>query len=196
MAMLALMAGCADLGDAEYLALETPPWPLVPRDPMEIDLFVSSPIARPHVDVGLLQVASSMNGDSLHEAMVLLRNAAAAHGCDAVLMTKMDARYTDESPQTAQGVCVVYTDLASPVLPAPPSAVEVQPAAPEQLHAALATGGRPVAVRSAPSRVAPVIVRLPSGTPVTALSTNPGWVFVKLSDGRGGYVLNNSILFR
>jgi hypothetical protein len=190
-----MAGGCA--GSVEYVQVTTPPRTLFARAPERVDLFLVTPPARPHTDVGLLQAIPAANGDSLQDLSLLLRGAAAARGCDAVLVTMIDVRYTNKTPQTVQGSCEVYTDISSPELPAPAPkpAPREQPAAASKPRAAVVVSGS-AEVHSAPSSVAPVIARLDSGTAITVVSTNPGWSFTKLPDGRGGYLTDASVVPR
>lgn len=186
--------GCA--ARIAYIPMVDPPRPLYVRAPAQVETYVVTPPARPHVDLGLVQVIRGAGDQSIGEMLYLLRVAAAERGCDALVITMIDTRRAKNSPVSVEGSCEIYTDAAGaaplPPVPAPPPPTAALP----QPRPAVVAEGAPVEVRSAPSKVAPVIARLEAGTPVSVLAADPSWSFVRLPDGRGGYLTDASISVR
>jgi hypothetical protein len=192
--LLAVTAGgCA--ARIEYVAMAQPPRPLYVRAPDQVETYVVTPPARPHIDLGIVQVIRGASGQSIDEMLGLLHLAAAEHGCDAIVITMIDTRRSKYAPVSVEGSCEVYTDAAA-VPPPEATAPRAPAAALSQPRAAVVRGGGPVEVRSAPSNAAPVIARLDAGTPVWVLAADPGWHFARLPDGRGGYLPDSSISIR
>jgi hypothetical protein len=76
-------------------------------------MFVVTPPPRPHVDLGLLQVIRGNNEQTLDQMLGTLRAQAAERGCDAVVVTMVDARAARYSPLSVEGSCEIYTPPAS-----------------------------------------------------------------------------------
>jgi hypothetical protein len=184
--------GCA--ARIEYIPIVEPSRPLFARAPAQVETYLVTPPARQHVDLGLIQVIRGTSDQSINEMLGLLHVAAAEHGCDAIVISMIDARRAKYSPLSVEGSCEMYTDTAAPVA-APQSPLPPAAALP-QLRPAVVAEGTPAEVRSAPSKVAPLIARLDAGTQVWVLAVDPGWSFARLLDGRGGYLTNASISFR
>jgi hypothetical protein len=177
------LGGCAPT-TVYYLPLVTPPRPMVERPREQVDVYVTTPPSRPHLDVGLLQVIEYRQfSDATSQQMMLhLKGAAAAQGCDAVLITAVDMRSNRYAARSIHGSCEVYTDVPAdhPVaLPAPP---------PQPAGIVVTIGNAGVDVRAAPSKAAQVVTRMNAGLRVIVHPAFDGWSFVKLSDGRIGYV--------
>jgi hypothetical protein len=195
MGMLAVTtAGCA--ARIEYVPLVEPQRPLYVRAPAQVETYVVTPPTRPHVDLGLVQVIRGLADQSIGDMLDLLHVAAAERGCDAIVITMIDTRRAKYSPVSVEGSCEVYTDTASalppPALPAPPPPSAALP----QPRPAVVAAGAIAEVRSAPSKAAPVIAHLDTGTPLSVLPADPGWSFARLPDGRGGYLTDASISIR
>ncbi len=91
-------------------------------------------------------------------------------------------------PNMREFICGV---AALPVPGPPPVAGAAAPVANENRSAHI---GAIVPVRTAPSKVAPCLTTLTIGAPVIALGeARDGWIPVKLSDGRSGYVWANAV---
>ena len=185
------LGGCAST-KVSYVQLATPPRPMVPRPYEQVDTYVTTPPTRPHVDVGLLQVLEFRVGDdpvSPQEMVMHLKGGAATQGCDAVLITSVDMRSTRYRAPSMEGSCEMYTDAAAtaPSQPtAPPPPPSPPPSPPVGTAALIGTHG--VEIRTAPSLAAPVIMRLNPGLLVRVYPSSDGWRFVRLSDGRIGYI--------
>ena len=76
-------------------------------------MFVVTPPPRPHVDLGLVQVIRGNNHETLDQMLGTLRAQAAERGCDAVVVTMVDARATKHSPLSVEGSCEIYTPSPS-----------------------------------------------------------------------------------
>jgi hypothetical protein len=126
-----LLAGCP--AQVYYTGLLKPPRPLAPRRPEDVELFVVTPPARPHTDIGLYQITAGVDASSSTEMIQRLRTEAAARGCDAILVTSVDHQASEETAPNVQASCVIYNQPVVPAAaaPAPPAATATQvPGAP------------------------------------------------------------------
>lgn len=114
-------------------------------------------------------------------------------GASPVIAPVQPAPVYSPPPNMREFICGV-ADQPAPPPPAAgaasnlgtPGATEIRPA-----HI-----GAIVDVRTAPSKVAPCLTTLTIGAPVIALGeARDGWVPVKLSDGRSGYVWANAVQY-
>jgi hypothetical protein len=182
-----VLAGCSSTRIL-YTPLVTPPRAMPPRQVDQVDVYVTTPPSRPHLDVGMLQVTEYRAGTekvSGQEMMLHLKGGAAAQGCDAVLITALDMRSGRYSMPSIQGSCELYTDT-------PADHLVVLRASPPNLVVTIASAGADV--RAAPSPAAQVITRLNPGLRLIVHPTSGGWSFVKLSDGRLGWVSDVAFL--
>jgi hypothetical protein len=108
----ATISACATVGPIDVTPLKSNA-ALVPRDPAVVEVFASGPPARPHVDVAYLRV------DGYEPTAVLLdtlRASAAAHGCDALVITDSAHRLVGGRSHMIvdelAGACIAYTDAA------------------------------------------------------------------------------------
>ena len=92
-----------------YVPIVAPPRPLAARTAAQVDVFLVTPPARAHLDLGLLQVIRGANEETLDELLGTLRAQAAERGCDALVVTMVDARATKHSPASVEGSCEIYT---------------------------------------------------------------------------------------
>lgn len=116
------LAACGGGAQTGFMATNPPPRPLRSRAAAEVELIEvqadqgSQAPARPHVEVGLIEVLddgwSAADQAAMREA---LRRRAADIGCDAVaLLGPIDWIYTVESSRSSRvrrgyrGVCLVY----------------------------------------------------------------------------------------
>jgi hypothetical protein len=132
--LLAIAAGgCAPR--IAYIPMVEPPRPLYVRAPAQVETYVVTPPARPHIDLGLVQVIRGASDRSIGEMLDLLHVAAAERGCDALVITMIDTRRAKYSPVSVEGSCEIYTDAAAAVppqsapAPQPPAAALPQPRA-------------------------------------------------------------------
>jgi len=191
-----LMPACADT--VYYASLNNPPQPMSIRSAEQVQVLLVTPPARPHTDLGLIQVIHGLNGHDIHEMLGSLREYAAKLGCDALLVNWIDLRSGKHQTPSVEGSCIVYNDvstvpndgLKTPAVstaPAPP-----QPPAPHWLPAWIATS--PGLVRTAPNLVAPLATRLEIGHLIWISSeATDGWRVLKLPGGRLGYIQDSAI---
>jgi hypothetical protein len=116
-ALACSLAGCAPA--VYYTPLVAPPHPLAPRPVEKVDVYLVTPPARPHVDVGIVQVVlwGEVDGQNVVDTLLgLIKEKAAEVGCDAVLVTSID-RQGRPAPHSAapdgpsiQGSCVAYKE--------------------------------------------------------------------------------------
>jgi len=115
-----VLAGCATF--VEATALNPPPRALTPRPPESVEIFASSPPARPYVDVASLDVHQteySAGGEAL--MLETLRARAGEMGCDALFITGTsrhegdpDLFFLDPDSRSVHATCIVYPDPAAP----------------------------------------------------------------------------------
>ena len=112
---LSLSLGCGTFVSSTYV--NAPPHPLTPIAPQDVEVFVSGPPRRDHVDVALLEVeqTQSLNRTGRDYMLEKLREAAGAMGCEAVVLTGATEhsgnpdRLFDEDTKTLIASCIVYT---------------------------------------------------------------------------------------
>ncbi len=101
-----LAAGCGPYAD--YVPVFPPPRPLQARTAAQVDIFLVTPPARPHADIGMLWVATK--DGTLEQMLTLLRVTAGQHGCDAVVVTRVASRSAGLSTAVdLEASCEVYT---------------------------------------------------------------------------------------
>jgi hypothetical protein len=106
------LAGCAN--PVAYIPLVVPPRPMISRRPEQVDVLLVTPPARPHMDIGFLQIACPYSEDPnrYQELIRQMRGAAAVVGCDAVLIISATAVFgRGRSGGSMQASCEVYTDV-------------------------------------------------------------------------------------
>ncbi len=108
-----VILGCATPNGVVYSPVNPPPRAFVRRTPASVDVFVSKPPTRPHVDVGMFEVYQGRKNDgtglSTEEMFGTLRLHAALRGCDAVQVMGVELAGREES-RVVRGVCEMYTD--------------------------------------------------------------------------------------
>lgn len=118
----------------EYIPMNTPPRPLAPRPPEQVEMFSSQKPSRPYVEVGTIEVQQqAYNGSTASSIVTTLRAEGGRRGCDGLVMLGAnDALFVagssgpnggSVSSRTLKGYrasCIVYTEPMPP--PAPPSA--------------------------------------------------------------------------
>jgi hypothetical protein len=122
---LGACGGSAYTGHTGFVATNPAPRPLQPRPAAEVALIerAAEPgaqdpaLARPHVEVGLIEVIGDDEWGAAERAALRerLRARAAGHGCDAVvLLGEIDWVYEIENAHSTaerhgyRGVCIVY----------------------------------------------------------------------------------------
>ncbi len=109
----ATILGCATPTGVVYSPVNAPPRAFVRRTPASVDVFVSKPPTRPHVDVGMFEVYQGHKDDgtglSTEDMFTTLRLHAALRGCDAVQVMGVELAGREES-RVVRGVCEMYTD--------------------------------------------------------------------------------------
>jgi hypothetical protein len=123
-AFAVLAAGCA--ARVEYVAMIPAPRQLYIHSPDKVETLLVTPAARPHVDIGMLRVNWWGYHDETREQMMdLLRAAAGQHGCDALVVTRVDLHISQHSPASIEGSCEVYRDI--PLTTGPPPSAKPSP---------------------------------------------------------------------
>lgn len=112
-AFATVILGCATPNGVVYSPVNAPPRSFVRRTPASVDVFVSKPPTRPHVDVGMFEVYQGRKDDgtglSTEAMFTTLRLHAALRGCDAVQVMGVELAGKEES-RVVRGVCEMYTD--------------------------------------------------------------------------------------
>jgi hypothetical protein len=114
--------------DTSVTTVNQPPRQLFKKTPESVEVYTSSPPARPHVDLAILEVVEQAGSSEFDtgEMLAKLRQLAADHGCDAIHVSGtlnrgpgVDALLTDY-PASREGLaatCIVYTDVTPVVNP-------------------------------------------------------------------------------
>jgi hypothetical protein len=114
-ALAAPLSGCLP-PEVYYTPVVKPPHPLAPRPVATVDVYLVTPPARPHVDVGIVQVVVSGDFDQgaqvVDTLLQLVKEKAAAVGCDAVLVTSIDRHGAKGRGPSMEASCVAYKDAA------------------------------------------------------------------------------------
>jgi len=109
----ATILGCATPNGVVYSPVNAPPRAFVRRTSASVDVFLSKPPTRPHVDVGMFEVYQGRNDDgtghSTEDMLTTVRLHAALRGCDAVQVMGVELAGREES-RVVRGVCEMYTD--------------------------------------------------------------------------------------
>jgi len=133
---LAVTAGlcCAALGcedSVSYTHIGAPSPALVARPVDQVEVFLATPPARPHRNLGVLQVGRApFSADrSMNDTVQVARASAGAMGCEAILVTSIDVLGGRNRPANVQATCIVYTGPATSEPSSPP--VSTTAAAPE-----------------------------------------------------------------
>jgi hypothetical protein len=184
-----LLFGCANA--VYYTQLQPAPRVLKPHAPEDLEILAVTPPSRPHRDIGLFQVVQS-DADN-QDAMTTLRARAAAKGCDAITITSIDHRKNRYQSPNIQASCVVYEQPATAEPEPIPAPLPPTPDVPPSSRPA-SVGASPGEVRTAPFRVAPLVLRLDPGQRVrVSIDGTNGWRAVILPDGRAGYIEDRAI---
>jgi hypothetical protein len=87
----------------------------VARSPESVEVFATTAPTRPHVDVSFFEADERSNhARNTGEFIAKLREAAAARGCDALVLNsvsnvlELQGRYSDNNKDVA-ATCIVYT---------------------------------------------------------------------------------------
>ena len=136
-----LLAGCP--AQVYYTGLLTPPRPLARRRPEDVELFVVTPPARPHTDIGLYQVTAGVDASDSTAMIQRLRAEAAARGCDAIVVTSIDHQASEDIAPNVQASCVIYNQPAVPTS-APKAPAALAPPAPAPPTPAASAAPAPV----------------------------------------------------
>ena len=121
-----LLAGCP--AQVYYTGLLTPPRPLAPLRPEDVELFVVTPPARPHTNIGLYQITQGIDASDSPAMIQRLRTEAAARGCDAILVTSVDNQASEYTAPNVQASCIVYNQPPLPAAATPAIAAPAPPA--------------------------------------------------------------------
>ncbi len=114
-AAAALALGCDPVS---WTPTNAPPKAAVERDPAKIEVFMTTPPQRRYTEVGLLERSKGML-ESTESALQDLREAAAQHGCDAIMVQGSESNTFGGMSQgggvvttttKVRAVCLVYTD--------------------------------------------------------------------------------------
>jgi hypothetical protein len=104
-----LFAGCA--ASITATPINQPPQRMVRHTVDQVDVYTSGPPARPHTDVALLEAEPGFVERSTAELIALLRENAAANGCDGLVVTGVDTQTFrgGREKKTITGTCIVYS---------------------------------------------------------------------------------------
>jgi hypothetical protein len=97
-----LAAGCGPY--FEYIPVAPVPRQLYVHGAAEVQTFLFTPPARPHVDIAMLRVTT--NDATVEEMIALLRAKAGQFGCDALLVTSVKVLVHP----SMEGSCEIYID--------------------------------------------------------------------------------------
>jgi hypothetical protein len=128
-----VLGGCGTF--VEATTLNAPPRALTPRPADAVEVYSSSPPAKPHVDVALIQ-ADQINGSQveLPEMIAKMREKAGQMGCDAIFISGEseragapgDAYLFDPGSHQLLATCIAYLEPtpvpAGSAVTAPPQA--------------------------------------------------------------------------
>lgn len=133
------LAGCGTFVTAT--TINPSPHPLRARPAGAVEVYASSPPARPHVDVALLEVEQTrgLNPQGTDLMIQSLRERAGAMGCDALFLGAMSDHQgaqpgsgwdlLDPGAALRQATCIVYTGpTPRSATSSRPDGAEVQPA--------------------------------------------------------------------
>jgi hypothetical protein len=111
-----LLGGCQP-ATIYYTALLSPPHAMAPHRAEDVEVFVVTPPAAPHVNVGLLEITTGDDLRTAKQMVARLRAEAAALGCDALLIMSIQnqapGRYGRPSMHAS---CVVYKTVPPPAV--------------------------------------------------------------------------------
>jgi hypothetical protein len=115
------VAGCGV--QVEYTQLNAAPLPMKSRAPESVEVYVGNAPARPHVDVGLLEVEEQSGFGPGTQALVdSLRDRAAEIGCDALVIGGVSSKVSEvesllfdhnANRKALHASCVVYVPATS-----------------------------------------------------------------------------------
>jgi hypothetical protein len=128
-------AGCGT--SLQYAETNHPPRPMRPRPAADVEVFTSKPPEQPYVEVGIIeaQQQSGWSLDDMPAIVTKLREFAAQHGCDGVVMAGNNDRVVGDNKTTTtlkgyRATCIVFTPPSAPApAGADPADVPVAPAA-------------------------------------------------------------------
>jgi len=107
-AILAVLAAACS-AYPEYIPVVPAPRQLQWRAAAQVQAFLVTPPARPHVDIGMLQAIAY--DKTVEQMIALLRTTAGQHGCDALVVTSLHVSPRGLSTLASiDGSCEVYTD--------------------------------------------------------------------------------------
>jgi hypothetical protein len=158
LAAVALLAAAACGTTTQVVATNRSPRPLAPRSPGEVDVYTTSPPARPFVEVAIIQArqSSQYSADTMPEIINAMRQQAAQVGCDGVVIHGASNKVvptgwgehgtSSTSLDGYWGACIVYTvEVFAPepvaAMPAPAAAPPAAPAAAPPAAPAVAADG-------------------------------------------------------
>jgi hypothetical protein len=131
---LIVLGGCGTF--AETTPLNAPPHALSPRPPEDVEVYSSSPPAKAHVDLALIQV-DQRNGTTadMAEMVAKVREQAGQMGCDAIFVSGASERagasggahLLDPGSHLLLATCIAYLE-PTPIRAALRPAVAAPPA--------------------------------------------------------------------
>jgi hypothetical protein len=117
---VALLTGCFSYArPTTIVATNPPPHSLWPRPPNEVAV-VSTPPARPFIEVGLVEgYPTHHEGNAPASIVASMRSAAGRHGCDVLMITGANNivdgwTYFTWTTLGYHGACLVFTDAVNP----------------------------------------------------------------------------------
>jgi hypothetical protein len=130
-----VLGGCGTFVNAA--ALNAPPRPLTPRPADAVEVYSSSPPAKAHVDVAIIQAdqINRMSEAELPEMIAKLREKAGEMGCDAIFISGAseragasgDAHLFDPGSHLLMATCIEYLEPNPLPVAVPAAAVPLPP---------------------------------------------------------------------
>jgi hypothetical protein len=150
--ILSTMCGCAGTSLA-YTAIRESPVPLRSRPAAQVEVFMTKPPERPHVELGIVESQQEPGStDDAPDVIAKMRALAGQHGCDAlVIIGRNDA--TSETMLAPGGgsrvytlsgyraSCIAYLQAATPAPKTPPRAELPVACVPNATQACVGPGG-------------------------------------------------------
>ena len=113
---LLFLGGCGT--QISYVATNPPPQDLTPTVAESVEVYTTGVPAQSYVEIGIMEAREGVF-DDMPSMIAAMREEAAAHGCDALVITEsaevVETNYEGNVDTRRQfhGACVVYVDAVS-----------------------------------------------------------------------------------